>query len=459
MPKLEMSQKVLALSHRYCGESPGNRPIIQIKRPILAASKPNREAKRHTDTLLACIGVTVKKMIPFLAPVVVLAAGGGIYALLHWAKPEPEKKEDPVRPLSVFVEPVEKSSVVLSVETGGEVRARTEIDIVAQVSGRVVSVSSEFTEGGIVKPDTVLVSIEDTDYQLALLQAEAAVADAEVGVQQALADQDVAKKQLRGSNNVSDLALKRPQVAQARARLKAAEASLAQARMNLERTAITLPFDGRIVDTQVDVGQFITPGTPIGRAFATDVVEVRLPLNDNQLASLDLPIGYVANDDGLSVELSAVVGGRTQFWSANLKRLDAAIESETRMIYGIAELHAPYTQNLSQLGMPLAVGLYVNARIDGRELEDAYVIPRDALRAGNQVFVVNNDGRLEVRGVEVKHSSPQRAVIAAGLKQAERVVVSSIRNPIEGMALEALENTYRGTAVRGQVADSGHAGE
>jgi len=390
----------------------------------------------------------VKKLISILVPVIVLASGFGIYSLLHWSKPEPEKKQEPVRALSVFVEPVEQTSVSLTVETSGEVRARTHVDIVAQVAGQVVSVSPEFTEGGIVAPGVAMLTIEDTDYRFALLQAEASVAAAEVGVQQALATADVARKQLRGSANATDLALKKPQVAQAEARLKAAMADLAQAETNLKRTRIALPFEGRVVNKMVDIGQYITPGTRIGTAFATDMVEVRLPLNDSHLASLDLPIGYTAQDAGLDVDLSSVVAGRNQHWQGKLVRLDAAVESETRMVYGIVEVPAPYTDNVSQHGMPLAVGLYVNALIRGREINHAHVIPRDALRAGNHVYVVNDQGRLEVRDVEVAHSTQDKAIIAAGVKPDERVVVSSIRNPIDGMALEAMQNTYKETAVR-----------
>lgn len=382
-----------------------------------------------------------------MAPVLVIALGAGIYAALHWAKPEPEKKEDPVRPLSVFIEPVEQKNILLTVETSGDVRARTEVVIVAQVAGRVVSVSPEFTEGGIVSPGIALIVIEDTDYRFALLQAEAIVASAEVAVQQALATANVARKQLRNTDGASDLALKKPQVARANAGLKAAKADLAQAQTNLSRTQIALPFTGRIINTSVDIGQYVTSGTPLGKAFSTDVVEIRLPLNDAQLASLDLPIGYIAGDDpGLPVEFSAIVAGKQQIWHGRLTRLDASIEVETRMLYGIAEVFSPYETNVSQHGMPLAVGLYVSAKIEGREIKNAVVIPRDALRAGNQVYVINDKGRLEVRKVVVTHSTAREAIIASGLKYAERVVISSIRNPIQGMALEALQQTYKETA-------------
>ena len=377
-----------------------------------------------------------------VAPLLVIAASVGAYAVLHAAKPAPVKSEQPVRPIKVHTAPVQQGSVTLQVQTQGEVRARTEIDIIAQVGGRVVSVSPEFTEGGRIEPGVSLLVIEDTDYRLTLRQAEARVAESLVRVEQALADADVARKQLRNDPNPSNLALKKPQVAEARARLKAAEADLEQARLDLTRTSITLPFRGRLLDTRVDVGQYVAPGTVIGRAFGTDVVEIRLPLDDSQLASLGLPIGYTAaSGQGIGASLSATVAGKPQQWQGQLVRLDASIDPDTRMLYGIAEVVSPYDRNASTSGMPLAVGLFVKVTIAGRELPAALTIPRDALRAGDMVLVINDQNQLEIRPVEVAHGSATQAVISTGLQVGERVIVSPVRNPVRGMALLDIDNT------------------
>jgi RND family efflux transporter MFP subunit len=389
-----------------------------------------------------------KTLIKILTPVVVVGVGIGIYALLHAAKPEPEKKDEPPRALSVFVQPVNRSDIPLKVITQGEVRARTDVDIVAQVAGRIVKVSPEFIEGGVIEPDVPLVIIESTDYEFELKRSSAVVAEAEVRLQQALADADVARKQLRDTKDPSPLALKKPQVAEARAGLMASEAVLSLAETNLDRTRITLPFHGRVISTLVDIGQYVSPGTRIGRAFGNDVVEIRLPLNDTQLASLGLPIGYIAPKGGaLAVEITATVAGKEQKWQGELTRLDAAIDPSSRLLYGIAEVNNPYGDGASQYGMPLAVGLFVTAEVSGRELRDAYIIPRHALRAGNQVYVVNDKGRLEIRAVDVTYSSSEEAVIGMGLAPGDKVVVSSIRNPIEGMQLEALPYGLDSSAV------------
>jgi len=377
----------------------------------------------------------MKTITRVVAPVVVLAASAGAYALLQVSKPDPEKTEDGPRPISVYTESVKREDVSLQVITQGDVRARTQIDMVSQVAGRIVSVSPEFTEGGRFTPDSTLLKIEDADYRLLLSQARANVAEAEISVQQALADADVARRQLRNDPTASPLALKKPQLAGARARLLATQANMDQAQLNLERTNVSLPFHGRLISTRVDIGQYVTPGTVIGRAFATEVVEIRLPLNSSQLASLGLPIGYTApTDGGLAVTFSAAVAGQPQQWQGKLTRLDASVDPETRMLYASAEVEDPYGENTSENGMPLAVGLFVEAEIEGRELEGAYTIPRSALRAGNTVFVITQ-GRLEVRPVTVVHSSPRRAIISSGVAVGEKVITSPIRNPVQGMAL------------------------
>lgn len=390
----------------------------------------------------------MNKLARAAVPLGILGVGLGVYVLLEVFKPEPEKRDEGPRPVTVFVETVAAEDINLEVVTQGEARSRISIDLVPQVSGRIAEVSSEFTEGGSFGPGDTLVSIEDIDYRLALRQAEARVAEAHVAVELALADADVARKQLRNSQNPSALALKKPQVAEARARLTAAEADLEQSRVNLERTRVSLPFEGRIAKTYVDLGQFVSAGTPLGQAFATDRVELRLPINYDQLSALGLPIGYVAPEgEGRDVSITATVGGVEQRWFGKLVRLDASIDSSTRLIYAIAVIEDPYGANRSQHDMPLAVGLYVNAVIEGRELLEAMRIPRAALRAGDTVYVISPEGLLDIRSVGVTHSSPEYAVIHEGLDPGDQVIISTIRNPLAGMAVHSAERPNRGVVT------------
>ena len=373
-------------------------------------------------------------------PIVIIAAGLGAYQLLADLKPDPPKSDEARRAIGVFVEPVRYASVDTSVTTQGEVRAKTQVEIISQVSGRVTSVSSEFIEGGKVESGVPLVSIEQSDYYAAVSAAEARQASAEVLVLQANADADVARYQLRNETNASDLALKKPQVSQAQANMRAATADLTRARLNLARTQISLPFNGRIVDTAVALGQYVTPGRLIGRAFADDIVEIRLPLNDAQIATLNLPIGFIADaDNARLVSITSTLANHQHRWLGSLRRLDAAVDPSTRMLFGTAQVLNPYGQGASKTGMPLAVGLFVSAKIAGPTLENIPVISRAALRAGNLVYVLGKEKTLEIRSVEIAYSSDTGVVIGAGLEVGELVIRSSIRNATEGMPLEIIQ--------------------
>ncbi|MDA8961927.1 efflux RND transporter periplasmic adaptor subunit [Congregibacter sp.] len=387
------------------------------------------------------------KLLKLSGPVVVLSIAVGAVVLLKATAPEPQTDEAPPRPVTVYTHLAESSDAVLDVQTQGEVRARTMIDLTAQVSGRVISVSPEYVEGGRFSPDTVLLEIDDGDYRLAMREAEAAVAAAELSVKQALADADVARKQLRDVPNASSLSLKKPQIAEAKARREAALAALELAKLNLERTHVRLPFEGRVARTDVHIGEVINMGTTLAEVFSTDRVQVRLPLNNRQLSALGLPIGYAAEAGAApAVDFTADVAGTTQHWTGQLVRIDAAVDPSTRLIYATAEVEDPYGVGRSEQGMPLAVGLFVEAQIIGRSLKDTVKIPSKGLRPGNQLFVVDSSGMLDIRTAEVAHATSEYAVISEGLRPGERLIVSALRNPISGMALSTIDE--RQFAVR-----------
>ena len=400
-----------------------------------AVSSVSRETEHRRET--------VRKILVFAAPLLVLAASGGIVFALFAAKPEPEKEESGPRPISLFVDEVRQEPVTLTVTTQGEIRPLAEIDLVPQVAGRIVYVAPEFVEGGIVEAGEVLVRIEDSDYGLAIIRAEARVAEAELKLARQEADAEIVAKQWKWEKLENDeptaLGLRKPQVAEARAQVKAAEADLEAARLDLQRTKITVPFKGRVREKLVDIGQYVTPGTKLGRAFSTEVVEVRLPLTDTQMASIGLPIAFHAEpgEEGPIVNFHAAIGGAERTWIGHITRTDAAIDRQTRLMYAIAEVEDPYGAGADS-GVPLPVGLFVSAEIAGRSLAEAYVLPRAALRTRSQVFVVDADNLLRIRSVDVVHMDDQRVILLDGVEEGEQVVVSPVQAPREGMPVTPL---------------------
>jgi RND family efflux transporter MFP subunit len=381
------------------------------------------------------------KIFKIMAPILVIVAGIAGFQVLHATKPEPEKTDEGVRPVSLFVEKAQTDDLALTVDTSGEVRPRTEIDLVAQVSGQIISVSRNFVAGGSVIDGATLIKIEDADYRLAVTQAEAQVAAAETRVELSEASAEIARR--NWDDNIvgkpTPLALKLPQLAEARANLRAAEAELESARLKLARTNITVPFNGRVRTKMADVGQYVSAGTLLGRVYSTDIAEIRLPLTDAQMATLGLPFGYEAEDGkGPRVIFDALVAGKSRSWEGRIVRTEAAVDAATRVLYVVAEVRDPYGDGADN-GMPMAIGLYVNARIDGSELTDVLVIPRSALRSADKVYVVAEDGTLDIRTVEIGYTDRDRVVVTHGLSDGEQVVVSTVRSPRQGMAVVALD--------------------
>ena len=389
----------------------------------------------------------MKKVLRISAPVLVLIVGILVVQGLVAAKPEPEKNDEEVRTVSLYVDSVKSEEVTIAVKTQGEVRPKTAIDLIPQVSGRIVAMSDNFSEGGEFAANSMLLKIDDADYQVAAIRAEARVAEAQTDLERELATAEIKEEEWRDGRkeDATDFALNLTQVAQAKAMLRSAEADLDKARLDLARTEIKLPFHGRVMDREVGIGQYVSAGARMGRVFAIDVVEVRLPMTDSQLVELNLPMGFTAIDemDAPLVNFSAMLGSREYQWQGRIVRIDASIDQDTRLIYATAEVQDPYGLAASE-GMPMAVGMFVNAEIAGVSQQYAYVMPRLALRNKDKVYVINDDNELEIRTVEVLSTSEDRVLVTSGVDTGDRVVTSPVPNAVDGMAVEPIFRTAQG---------------
>lgn len=388
-------------------------------------------------------GITVRKIIQFAAPVLVLGLAIGVAQALVATKPAPEKKEDSLRLVSLYVDEVFTETADIKVVTQGEARPKTEIDLIPQVSGRVTYVAEEFAEGAEFEPNATLIKIEDAEYRLAVIRAEARVAEAETSLQRELANAKLKEEQWadkRQSGKPTPFALNVPQVAEARAKIRSAEAELAEAKLNLERTEIKVPFLGRVMQRSVGIGQYVNAGTKLGRVFSTDRIEIRLPLTDAQLIELGLPMGYMSSySNALPVRLSATIGNTPHEWEGRIVRTQAAVDQQTRLIYATAEVIDPYGVGADATHTPLAVGLFVNAEIPSTRTQDAFVVPRLALRNADKVYVINDDEKLEIRTVDVLSTSEDRVLLTSGVENGERVVTSTIPTAVDGMQVKAMK--------------------
>jgi len=383
----------------------------------------------------------VKTLLKIAAPILVIVISIYVVQALAAAKPEPEKKEPTQRLISLYVDEVKTETITPGVQAQGEVKPKTEIDVIARVSGHVVSISDAFAEGAEFNPETTLIKIDDTDYKVAVIRAEAQVSAAQVVLEKELANAKMKKDtwlQKDRSVKPTDYALNKPQVQDAKAQLRAAKANLKESKLNVARTSIKVPFNGRVVNKLVGEGQYISAGTNLGKVFATDVVEVRLPLTDIQLTELDLPMGFMAESGaGPEVEFTSSMGRTQHRWHGRIVRTNASVDQQTRMIYVIAEVQDPYGKG-ADFGVPFAVGMFVQASIAGIESMQAMVIPRDALRNADKVYVVDAENKLDIRSVEVISTSVDQVLISSGIEVGEKVAISTVPNAAQGMLVEPI---------------------
>jgi RND family efflux transporter MFP subunit len=379
----------------------------------------------------------MRTFLQWTLPLVVAALGVFVAVQLIARRPEVETQvPEPVPPL-VRVTTVAPGAERWTVRSQGTVRPRTEVRLVAEVSGRVTEVSPALSAGSFFEAGEVLVRIDARDYQFAEAGAQADVARARLALARAEAEADVARREWDdlGTGDASELALHGPQLAEARAAVAAAEAALGKARLDLERTEVRAPFGGRVRSERVDAGQFMNRAEELAVVYAVDRAEVRLAVRDAELAALEL-------ESGPRVNLSADFAGAARTWIGRVVRSEGELDPKSRMVTLIAEVEDPYGVRTEGAGVPLAVGMFVQAEILGRTVEGVIVLPRSALRGADRVLVVDDDEQLWWRAVEVLRTEGERVYVGAGsggLAAGERVCLSPLATVVDGMHVRVEE--------------------
>lgn len=393
----------------------------------------------------------MSRIISIFITIAVLAGMAVVaFMTVQILKPEPEQAEEKFAGLSVFSEEVRQEDLDFHVTAQGEVRPQREIVVAPQIAGRISYVSPDFIDGGFIRRGQVLVRLEVADYELAVVRAQSGVASAEQRLAREQAEAEIAQQDLinLGITDSSPLARREPQLAEARAALESAKAQLADANLALDRTAVVAPFDGRVREENVDVGQFASPGQSLGRVFATDIVEVALPITDDELGRLGLPLAFAesASEPGPEVTFSAAVAGQVRQWTGRITRTSAAVNPQTRLINVIAELNDPYGAG-SDDGAPMAPGLFVNADIAGTKIEDLLVAPRSAIRGGENIFIGDpKEGALRIYEVDLVFSSPDGAWFRSpDVAPGDLAITSPIRGSNDGMSITILQRMEDGS--------------
>ncbi len=398
-----------------------------------------------------------KAVLKIIAPVVVVVTGISISWAIVVQKPQPKSESvNDQAPLAQVVK-VEPQTIQLNIRSQGVVSARTEIDLVPEVAGQIVELHPSLVAGGFFRLGDVLIKIDARSYDHAVAEAQARIAEAErqVMMEEAQAEQARTEWHSLGEGEPSALTLREPQLAEARAKLKAAQADLARAHLQRSRCEWRAPFAGRVRERHTGLGQYVQPGEKLARIYAIDVAQVRLPLATDQFTYLDLLLDHRGSKSGIGpkVILSTQFAGALQHWEGHIVRAEGALDEETGLLHAVAEVRDPYAVKAGQA--PLMPGLFVNAEIMGRDQSGVFVLPSGAVNASHEVLWIDRDDRLHIRRVNVLRSEPDRVLIKGGLDTGDRVVVSGIQIPVEGMKVRtqtvplglAAENTPRDTSI------------
>lgn len=384
----------------------------------------------------------MKKYKKILIPAAILLSSVLLATLIILARPKVETAPAEIVRKPIRVQTVKKKSLPMTVKSQGRITPRTESRLVSQVAGRVLKVSPAFAAGGFFEKGDILITLDDSDYQLAVTRAGAQVAQAEVNLQVQEEEAQIAREEWQRLNDgpIPPLVAREPQLNQARATLNAARADLKQAELQLQRTRIRAPYVGRVRAKNVDVGQYITPGSLLATIYAVDFLEVRLPINDEALALIDMPFsfrGQAQNQKGPAVKLSADFAGKLQTWEGYLTRIEGEIDPQSRMINVVARVEDPYKAGKG--AVPLTVGLFVDAEIQGKTIDGIVELPRSTLRNGNQILIVDDNQQLRHRQVEILRSAAESVFISSGLSNGEQICISPLGTVVDGMAVTIVD--------------------
>lgn len=380
------------------------------------------------------------KSSKWIIAIVVLLAGAGIMGALVHKRPAPKRAKQPDPGALVHVLQVEKKRHQTRVTATGTVQAAGEVTIIPQVSGRVSHVATSFVAGGFFKAGELLFQIEDSDYLLAVEHARAKLAGAQYEISVAESKARVARSEWervgdKKTGNVNPLVLHEPQLEHARAALASATASLKQAELDLARTKISAPFNCLVRSESVEPGQYVRAGTGVSVVAGTDMVEIIVPLPQDDLRWIEIPRQANGGTGSASI-VKMKVGERVFEWRGNIIRSLREVDPKSRMVNIVVAVRDPYGLKGSNAAA-LPMGAFVEVVLLGKTLPGAVSIPRTALREDSTVWVMDGENKLRFRRVSPLKTEREHVLIGEGLNEKDLVVLTTLSGAADGMKLRA----------------------
>jgi RND family efflux transporter MFP subunit len=380
-------------------------------------------------------------------PVAILAAALVVFVVIV-RNPERLAPSTPEQSLAtVRVALVQPESVTLEVHSQGKVQASRRVNLSAATSGQVSWVSSSFVAGGFFEADEVILRMDSSDFENALERSRSTLEQAETEAKFTKDEleryRELAERRLVSDSQVQEL---QRQADISGGRLRDAKAALAQTQLDLRRSEVRAPFATIVESTAIELGQNVNRGQSLANLLSADDVEVRLPLALSQLGYLNMPLGYrgeLPDELAPEVTLSGMFGGQLHHWRGKLVRTEAGIDASNNSVQAIVRVEQSAMQNPptgeSSQAIPLPVGLFVEAEIRGKTVDGLYALPREVIRSGNRVLIVDAENRMHYREVEILRLENERVLITSGLFPGERICMSPIQAVVDGMQVQVAE--------------------
>jgi len=416
-----------------------------------------------------------------VAAILIVLLGVFVLKRFEAMRKAPEQKKEPDRAPVVRVVKVAPSDERITVRADGIADFTRRVEIRAQVGGKVVQVSPSLKEGERLRKGELLIKIEQTDYVLAARRAQADVEIARAALARLRLDESSQGRQIKtlredlklaeaemrraadllrrsaGSQSRYDaarrtylqgknvlqvaenaLAVLAPQIQEREARFEQAKVRLEQARVDLARTEITCPFDALVVTESVEVGQVLQANQDVAVLGDESVMEIRAILDLSDLRRLPLADrDSLPNPGGLGMRANVIWKGLDErlSWLGKVNRM-GMVDPETRTVPLVVEVSRPAAPlAASSSGRRLLAGMYCQVEIEGNAVKGVFVIPRNAVREGNRLFV-EKDGKLRITRTRIVYSLEDWAIVDEGLAPGDNLVLSSLQFPVDGMRVK-----------------------
>ena len=378
----------------------------------------------------------ISRIVRLIISVALIALGGVAWAYFHATAPKMEKQTPPPAATTVETTTVQRGVAPATIQGMGTVVASREVTLTAKVSGDVQKLSSKFVPGGIISRGKEILRLDPADYEIELDKAKSALEKVKADLAIEQGNQTIAREELRllsktagDSLMPTDLALRKPQLDQAKAEVASAEADLRKARLNLERTVVKAPFNAMIIERSVNMGSHVNSQDSLVTIVDTDEYWIEVAIPVDRLDQLDL-------SESSPAVIRSQTGKVTR--QGRAVRSTGKLSESSRMAKVIIAVSDPL--GLKNGGKnALVLDDYVTAEIEGRVLESVIELPRSALRDGNTVWVYNN-GKLDIQPVTLAWKHGERVFVESGLDSGDQVVISDLSIPVQGMKLELSGN-------------------